>query len=112
MEDTRPWAAAEEVAEPEKRRMEQGQAGERREHEADCVQPVVGAYTGAVTQQRVPAAKIVHVRISGLRLASRLARAASSSRSSTSLRPTRTKWKKPASALSAIDRKSTRLNSS
>src|ERR1700686_5118854 len=110
VQDPRPGAAAEQIAEPEQGRMKQREPRQRREQEREGNQPVIGALAGAVAPRSRAAFVVAHGRLSAPALggavrccaASRACRAAASSRSSTSLRPTRTKWKKPASAVNAM----------
>ncbi|MNF94373.1 hypothetical protein D3C84_770830 [compost metagenome] len=58
MQDARPGAAAEEVAQPEQGRVEQRQAGEPGEYEEDGHRPVVAAFGGGVAFD-----VFVHVRL-------------------------------------------------
>src|SRR5580700_6954115 len=111
VQDARPRTTAEQAAEPEQRRMKQREPRERGQHEGEREQPVIGAYPRGVANDGVAVFGIAHGRLSaapapggGLRgcALSRAWRAAASSRSSTSFGPTRTKWKKPASAVSPI----------
>src|SRR5205823_9869293 len=116
VQDPGPRAAAEQIPEPEEGGMKQREPRQRREHEPEGDQPVIGALAGAVAHQGRAAFGIAHGRLSGLRVSgaepgrcgalrcgapSRACRPAASSRSSISLRPTRTKWKKPASTVKA-----------
>src|SRR5204862_6975016 len=113
VQDPGPGATAEQFAEPEEGGMKQREPRQRREHEPEGDQPVIGALSGAVTRQGRAAFAIAHGRFSGgcaperceaLRCgaAARACGVAASSRISISLIPTRSEWKRLVSVVTSI----------